>query len=436
MKKLFAIFLLALVIAVPVAPSLTYAQVPSIDAVKTPSKISKFVNNIKAKVVHAYKWVADSKFGTFIGNSIDATKDGIGFAKDMYTGAMKVYGKVEGKISDVKNSKEVRMAEVSQKIAAESKSLQSMQEQKLKIAESYKQDLDLSQQVLSEKVASLRENDRVAGGDSSGEIDALETKQLQKENQMKKDYEQDTDELDVKIKAQMKVIAKLTKELSEIADVKVTSENPLEVMEKTQKELFLQQGEALTTDKRAELREKFFAERRKVIYKAYEKALKAKSELDALHEEVQSVQDLAASMPGKSEASGANTEVLVRQADILRRYVEFVLADLELETTVAMASLDNYESSDRLSKFKLCNYTDQTSGLKSLKEKAASAKDQVGGAVSQGQQLKQQYDEKKESATQKVNDVKEMNNQIQDLKDNADAVGKGFDPQSAVKDML
>ena len=67
MKKfaLMAAFFLAGLISAS-----SFAQVPTVDAVKTPTKIGRIVADGKNKAEQAVKWVSESKMGKFVGDSI------------------------------------------------------------------------------------------------------------------------------------------------------------------------------------------------------------------------------------------------------------------------------------------------------------------------------------------------------------------------------
>lgn len=447
MKKftLMAAFFLAGLISAS-----SFAQVPTVDAVKTPTKIGRIVADGKNKAEQAVKWVSESKMGKFVGDSIKAAKDGIAYAKDMYAGAMEVYGNVEDKIAEAKDSKAYKAAEISKQIAGESKKLQQLQEQKLQIAENLKQEQDIATEEMQAKAAALDSNHKLTieayreQGKTAEEISEYEAQHSKdaedisnalelKINNLNDEMESQTEVIENQIKEQLKKIAKKTKELQELSGKEITVSNPLEAIQETQEELFLQDGEKLTISKEQELREKWYTERRNVIYQTYQKSLQAKSQLDGLHEKVTSIKEMADAMPGESENANVNIEVIIKQGELLQKYIDFVLADLMLESTIAVTSLPDYNPSPRLSgKFKLCNYTDAKSGLEALKEKARSAQNKVSGTIAKGQQLKQKYDD----VAAKVDDVKEIAGQGQEVIKNIDQLkGQVADP-SALEGML
>ncbi len=447
MKKLIliAVFLLGGVIS-----TTSFAQVPTVDAVKTPTKIGRIAADAKNKAEQAVKWVSESKMGKFVGDSIKAAKDGIAYAKDMYEGGMEIYGNVQDKIADAKDSNAYKAAEISKEIAGESKKLQQLQEQKLQISENLKQEQEIATEEMQAKAAALDSNHKLTI-EAYREQGKTEEELQEYEEQYNKDAEEisnalelkiadinnelesQTDEIETQIKEQMKKIAKHTKELQELSGKEITVSNPLEAIQETQEELFLQDGEKLTISKEQELREKWYTERRNVIYQTYQKSLQAKSQLDGLREKVASIKEMADAMPGESENANVNIEVIIKQGELLQKYIDFVLADLMLESTIAVTSLPDYNPSPRLNgKFKLCNYTDAKSGLAALKEKAQAAQDKVSGAVAKGQQLKQKYDD----AKSKVDDVKEIAGQGQEVIKNIDQLKGQAATPSALEGML
>lgn len=448
MKKFLLI--LALLVTVVAMPQTSSAQVPTVDAVKTPTKLGRVFADVKNKAEQAVKWVSESKMGKFVGASINAAKDGVAFAKDMYAGAMEVYGKIEDKIDQVKDSKTVKAAEISKKIADESKKLQQQQEQKLAIAEKIKQEQDIATEEMQAKAAAIDSNYQKTReayqqqGKTAEELQALE-EQHQKDAadianalelklaSLNDDLENQTETIEKQNKEQLKKIAKHTKELQELSGKEITVNNPLEAIQKTQEEMFLQDGERLTISKEQELREKWYTERRKVLYQTYQKSLQAKSQLEGLHEKVTSVKEMADAMPGESENSNVNVEVIIKQGELLQEYINFVLADLMLESTMAVTSLPDYQPSPRLAgKFKLCNYTDAKSGLAAMRAKAQSAQSKVGSAVAKGQELKAKADE----VQTKVDDAKELAGQGQEVIKNVDQLKGQAGTPSALEGML
>ena len=368
----------------------------------------------------------------------------------MYEGGMEIYGNVQDKIADAKDSNAYKAAEISKEIAEESKKLQQLQEQKLQISENLKQEQEIATEEMQAKAAALDSNHKLTI-EAYREQGKTEEELQEYEEQYNKDAEEisnalelkiadinnelesQTDEIETQIKEQMKKIAKHTKELQELSGKEITVSNPLEAIQETQEELFLQDGEKLTISKEQELREKWYTERRNVIYQTYQKSLQAKSQLDGLREKVASIKEMADAMPGESENANVNIEVIIKQGELLQKYIDFVLADLMLESTIAVTSLPDYNPSPRLNgKFKLCNYTDAKSGLAALKEKAQAAQDKVSGAVAKGQQLKQKYDD----AKSKVDDVKEIAGQGQEVIKNIDQLKGQAATPSALEGML
>lgn len=413
MKKIFAILAL-FAFAIGIAPTtvVTPAQafLPKIDAGKTGSKISLWFQKVKSSCEKAMQWVSNSKMGKLVGDGIKATKDGVNFAKDMYKQGMDIYNQGKEYADAAKNSKEYKSAMLGKEIAQESKKLAKIQQQMLKIQENAKQEQELLQETTNQKLAALQSNlgtmenylaENIANGaDTSGLnqtvervnsesttlIEQIKREFSQKSKAINDDMDDQLDELKEQQEAQTEVIAKLTKELAELNEVSFNVENPLESLQNTKNEIFLKKGVKDTVSSRKNLREKRFEERRNMIYEIYEKSVRAKGNMTGLVEDVNLIKELSETMPGEAEGSGVNVEILVRQIDILEKYVEFVLADLALETSVAATQLPPNASEGQLTDFKLCNYTKSQAEinkekLAALKAKVSKAKEKVTSTV-------------------------------------------------------
>ena len=413
LKKIFAILAL-FAFAIGIAPTtvVTPAQafLPKIDAGKTGSKISLWFQKVKSSCEKAMQWVSNSKMGKLVGDGIKATKDGVNFAKDMYKQGMDIYNQGKEYADAAKNSKEYKSAMLGKEIAQESKKLAKIQQQMLKIQENAKQEQELLQETTNQKLAALQSNlgtmenylaENIANGaDTSGLkqtvervnsesttlIEQIKREFSQKSKAINDDMDDQLDELKEQQEAQTEVIAKLTKELAELNEVSFNVENPLESLQNTKNEIFLKKGVKDTVSSRKNLREKRFEERRNMIYEIYEKSVRAKGNMTGLVEDVNLIKELSETMPGEAEGSGVNVEILVRQIDILEKYVEFVLADLALETSVAATQLPPNASEGELTDFKLCNYTKSQAEinkekLAALKAKVSKAKEKVTSTV-------------------------------------------------------
>lgn len=456
MKKIFAFFILCLGFYLVVFSSPVQAFVAP-DAIEPPSKFSTFMADVKAKIEKAIEWVSNSKMGKFMGKGIKATKNAVKFAQNSYKAAVNVYNQGMDYVNDVKNSKEYRSAMVAKKIADKSSEIKKLQQEKSKNDDDADEKIKLAQEKYKADLQNLQKNAAnykfMAGADSdwnaaaSDTNEQIESLQSQLDNEIagyKEDADDKNDVIDEKIVKATKQLAKLSKELAEINDVsvKVNVNNPLEEIEKTRNEMFIPDGKPASVANKEAVLENRYKARREAIYKVYEKSLDYKFDSIKKKEDVEETVDVLNTLSGESERSGTHVEVLMRQAEILAVYTEFVIADLLQEASVANANLEDVSTSGKVSSLKLCNYTNTKSGIAAMKDKLSNAKSKasnLAGKVSSGVQkakdVKNTAENKINDAKSKVQDVKEMGEGISEVvKQGKDVIGNA--PSIGIEGMI
>lgn len=442
MKKICLMISVLLLLFLTVGP--VCAQIPKTDAVKSPSKLSTFFADVKAKGEKAVQWVSNSKMGKLVGKGIKAAKAGVKFAKAAYTSAMAIYAAVGDAIDDIKDSKELKIAKLTKQITSESKKTLGYQKQKTVSAAETKEKIALVQKNAEAKVQNLENNKQVMLSSltqeqsNNGNEEDLQTKTHEIEESIKAQIEQiqadmeaevadlqDTqeeteDDLNEKMKTSAKKVAELTKELGKVADIKVTIEKPEEAVSKTQEEVFLKPEQKPTLKNQEELREKRFSNRRDSLYSTTQQSLERKTKLTGDYEKVQVKKDLTDTMPGESEGSGVHVEVLVAQLEMLQNYTNLILQQLEIETTVEAAQFVSIDAPAKLDKFSLCKYADPPKSLfDKLKDTAKSVKKSVNKAKEKVADVKEKVNDVKGA----VNDVKEVSGAVKDLSKDPSAIG-------------
>lgn len=430
------------------------AFLPKNDVAKTPANITKMVAKVKENVEKGIEWVSKSKMGKLVGAGIEQTKKGMEFAKNAYRESAKLYDQGMEYVNDAKNSKAYKAAVISKQIARESDKLRKMMEEKLKEQEKIKQKLEVAALEIQSKQTNALKNDyyrQKSAHESSGEGNADEgpysfppfeefaekhasenntVQELQaalnaQTTKMELQFKLLDDDFADKIAAQTSKIADLTKQLGELSGVKVSAKDPVKAIQDARETIFLKPGQEPTIRNINVLQEQRFAARREIIYETYRKALLEKAELVKSQEEVEIVNDLVDAMPSESDASGVQIEILIRQAKMLRRYLDTLLNDLIHETAVEVAKYPQTTSERMQSKFRLCDYVvaePKKNGLGGLGGALSALKSGGGNILDSAKSLKKQAsgvvtDVKSKAADikSKADDVKQMKNDIKDV---------------------
>ncbi len=435
--------LLVVIAFSPMTPK-AFAQFTKVDITKTPSKLSNWFQTQKAKCEKMLESVQTSQFGQFVGDGIKYTKEGVAYAKDLQEKTTDLYGEIK---ETVTNSSGYKTAMISKEIAQESQKLKELQEEKLKKQEEIQAEMDLLKEQTEAKINNIqqniaaleqKENNSVAK-DSLVSEEAVEgfpkieneepektqemlsieveIKQIQDELAMQQeDYESEIElieeEYEEKIREQGEKISKLTQELSEVAKsnnlfAKKEPQASSKALQETQDEFLLSKAPSIREETRIkEQRQDSLSETVVEV-----STIKADKQLkrETVEEKTITKADLSATMPGESEGSGVSAEVLSEQLQILRSYIDVVLADLKLQAAIEVNKLRRINSVPLRESFNLCNYTDQ-SNVGAEGKKTAQALSEIG-------KIKESVGKVQETANQIKEEAKEVKNQYQEVKD-------------------
>ncbi len=454
MRRLFGIFaalaLLTSGLLLPAAPAC--AQFVKADATKTPSKFTIWAQTMKGKCEKTMESIQNSGFGQFVGDAVKYTKEGIKYAKDMYEKGMDLYNQTKDKVL---NSPEYKMAMISKEIAEESAELKKIQEQKLEKQKSIEAEIELLKEQTAAKIAAAQQNIQVleqevqqknADAASSDQISAQESVEAEIEqiqasldlelSDLEGQLDEINEEFQEKIIKQGEKIAKLTKELSEVASTtkkKKKTKDPKEALKKNQSSFF-------TTDKPSiRVQNKIKEQRQEAMSDAGTEALVMKSEKkmnrSADVDKVETKEDLADTMPGESEGSGVSAEVLGEQMNILLSYITLMATDLKLQASIEVASFNKANSTPLKETFNLCDYTDpENVGLEGAKKKVSKVTDVAKSAYQKYNAAQQKIADAKDKVNEvksKVEQAKETVSQVQDLAEQAKGVNINADAATA-----
>ena len=445
--------------------SMVNAQVTKTDVTKTPSKTTIWFQKQKANCEKIMKDIQDSQFGQFVGDGIKYTKEGIKYAQAAYKRGMELY-------NQVLDSDEYKAAMKSKEIAQESLKLKEMQEEKLKKQEDIQAEIDLLKEQTAAKITTIRQNIDILEQQSkmskkaktrSGEtpvsaqaIDSLpdaEDEEIEKSEEMAsieaeieevqnitnmqlEDYESEMNDIEEeyqeKIIEQGKLIAKLTQELAELASSSFKKKEPrdaTEALQETQDNFLSLTAPSIKEAKKIKKR------RKEALSTIIVETITNKSDKhltrSTKEDNTASTADLGETMPGESEGSGISAEVLSDQLQVLRSYIDVVLADLKLQTSMELNNLRQITSEPLKTKFNLCNYTDQSNvGLEGIKKKAIQAKETLTDAADQVKNTVGQAQDMADQAKSAIGQVKDMADQAKS------AVGQVKDMASQATDVV
>lgn len=424
MKRLLGILLCSLSLLggqVIFAPS-SHAFL-KMDLSKAANKAVTWFKTMAAKCQTVIDGVQSSQFGQFVGKGIEYTKKGIKFAQDTYNRGMELYGQVV-------DSAEYKATVISKDIAVAGKELKDIQEEKLKKQKDIQAELDLLKEQTEAKIKSAQTNLNVAAqeygaGTKAGEGDFEPTPELQaledEINQIQEDYQQKeaelraqfdeiTDSYQDKIDAKTEQITKLSKDLATTAagsdlfkkEDAISDEDSAKALKENESKMFTTEPPSVKTEN------KIFERRQQARGEAVEQAMVIRGDYllrrPTAVDKAESKEGLADTMSGESEGSGVSSEVLVEQLNLLQDYINIVLADLTLQTSIELSSMHNVQAAPSSAKFNLCNYADPNDvGAKGLKSSLSDAKDKVTGEIGN---ITNKVQETKDKVTDGVNDIK------------------------------
>lgn len=452
MKRLLAILLCGLGLLggqFVFAPS-SYAFL-KMDISKAANKAVTWFKTMAAKCQTVIDSVQSSQFGQFVGKGIEYTKKGIKFAQDTYNRGMELYGQVV-------DSAEYKATMISKDIAVAGKELKGIQEEKLKKQKDIQAELDLLKEQTEAKIKSAQTNLGIAAQEyentKSGDAEFEPTSELQaledEINQIQEDYQQKEAELRAKfdeieelyknqIETKTEQIANLTKSLAATAsntdlfknENVISDEDSAKALKENESKMFTTEPPSVKTEN------KIFERRQQARSDAVEQALVIRGDYllrrQAAVDKIEGKEGLADTMSGESEGSGVSAEVLVEQLNLLQDYINIVLSDLTLQTSIELGSMRNVQAAPSSTKFNLCNYADPKDvGAKGLKSSLSDAKNKVtaesGNIINKAQEAKDKVTDgvnnlktKGEQAVAKVGELKnQVEDGIQTVKDVAD----------------
>lgn len=457
MKKLSSLLLsCTLLVVVALSAANCFAVVPAPDGAKSGSKASIWAAKMQEQGQKAMDWVSNSKVGKVVGDGVKAKEDAINYAN-------KKYEKVQQAVKDAKNSKTYKSALISKDIGAATTDLKTVSADILSAKGEYEEQVAMIKQTAEGKIQALQNNvplmedyykQKEAQGDTSldqeldsglkqnkGQLDAIQRQMEADIAKAEVAYNDKKDRLENAVVIKTKKVANLTKELGELNNVKMDVPDPMKAINNTKDDLFLKVNEIASIKNTKNKQEQRYRNRRDVLYETYEKALQQKLQLEEMREDVERIVDLADTMSGTSDVSGISTEVLLKQAEYLKVYVDFVVADLKREATSAITVLPvESKSMDRGGKFNLDNYKYQKpkanplDAVKGVANKAKESKDKLqAGAqkvkntaeakIAEGKALKEKAENMKNDVAQGVNDVSGVIDGAKGVVNNPSALG-------------
>ena len=405
MKKLF--ILLSLFLSLYCRETLAQAVV--IDAAEDSSRSVNVIQKAQNTYNKTMEKISNSKMAKVIGDGTKQAKKGIDYAKGLYNKAMYYYKLGLEVIEEAKNSPEYRAAKISKNIASEKKRIDALEKAEADIR-------NLQQNNQNARV--------MAAGDSSmqGVIDDnnAQIQQIRTDLQTtiagyNRENQQRLSEIEASIQERNSNLQKLAQDLLKVADVKV--EDPREALKKSKESFTLKEDEDPTVKTRQRIHEQRYKERRQAVYDVYTTSAAVKYNRKGLTDEVESVNELIPLMGGESDGSGIHTQILLKEADMLRRYIDYVLVDLQMEAAVEMANLDISKIGD-LEELNLCSYYDPKSKTSAATERAGGLKgviSTVKSTVEQGKNTLNNVKNKVEEAKDIVNEGQELINNAGDV---------------------
>ena len=424
MKKLF--ILLSLFLSLYCRETL--AQVVVVDAAENSSSSVTVIQKIKNTYDEVTQKIINSKMSKVIGDGTKQAKKGVSYAKGLYNKAMNYYRLGLEVVEEVKNSPEYRAAKISKNIADVTKRITALEKEKAELEVVLQQKISLAQKKAEADIKNLQQNNQnarvMAAGDSSmqGVIDDNNAQIQQIRTDLNttiagynSEKQQRLSEIEASIQKLKSKLQKLAQDLLNVAGVKV--EDPREALKKNKESFTLKEDEDPTVKTRQRIKEQRYEERRQAVYDGYTFSAAVKYNRKSLTDEVENVNELIPLMGGESDGSGIHTQILLKEADMLRRYIDYVLVDLQMEAAVEMANLAVSKIGD-LEELNLCSYYDPKSKTSTAKDKAGGLKDLVSNDTHTVEESKKKLNSVIEEAEYKgpklINKAGDVKNQVQD----------------------
>lgn len=378
------------------------------------SRITSWIQTMKEKCQEVIEGIQSSQFGQFVGEGVKNTKKAIKFAEEKYGEFQEVKGRIL-------SSEEYKAAELSAQIAKKTAEIQSLKDEKVFKQEEIKAELDLLKEqteakinIVQENLAAIEAEISLMQGDSSGatksidvsdeEMRAIETEianinsaytieagLLNDElSALEDEYTSRITELEEEIQKLSEQLVNLSKKFNKEKKKKKKTE---EALNETYNN-YTTQSTTVSIKEEKEIRRR----RQKAIQEKNSSIIAEASvkrgEIYDAKDEVDKKQRLSSTMPGEAEGSVIIGQVLSEQIDSLRKFIELAIADLEVQTTMAVGQLQDITIPKMPEKFNLCDYsTKDLAEYKSYENNAEDKNNTDKGTLDQGEEGANAFDQ-------------------------------------------
>ena len=386
LSKIWQVLLVATVL-IFASPDAMSQNIFKLDFSKTAGKFADWVQKQYENFQSTMEQISQSQFATTIGDGIKSAKEGVAWAKEQYSSAMKFYNDTK---DAVVNSTEYKAALISKQIADETVILEKLQKDKeVKLIE-LKEEAELQKETLNKKLEQAQENllngasvlqEKLATTESEeekkeiqAEIDAFKLGIDEENTKINEEIASIDTELEESVKAvdlqfaeqiyaQGEKIAELTKQLKELLenDRKEKGEdNPSKVVEDAKSKFSFEEGKPISLKDRKEQEKRKKSSQTTAMLGVMSESATNISSSDDIKEDEAIAASVSDTMSGKSDAVQTAIKSTTAQIDSLYKYLKLELKFLEVETLKRIAN-DNTQvraTDDATATIDICSYAE------------------------------------------------------------------------------
>lgn len=385
-------FFLIILSALSFSGSNAYAlNVFKLDLTRIPTKFGDWIQKQADNFENAMKEIAESQFAQFIGNGIQAAKEGIAFAKEKVQEVKDVINKPKEVVDMVKDSTAYKIAMLSATAAAATGVLTAIKKDRdTQIAEK-ESEYEVQKVTLTEKLKEAEENYNIGLEILNNELEELNKTKDEEKIKLKKEEieefkeankgaieqirtglgdieEASTEEIkslkkeySLKILAQSAVIAAIGVEIGELLNLQnielgKAEKDPKKRVKEAADELSYKEGDVITLEQRQEKKRKRKNKGSNAAMSAFSYGADVIASGEEIKTEAELTNDVSGTYNGKSESLQTAIKLTIAQLDALHNYLMIELKVIELETIYLLSKNSDYKVNEQSSVIDVCEY--------------------------------------------------------------------------------
>ena len=243
--------------------------------------------------------------------------------------------------------------------------------------------------------------------DQSAEIANLQAESMESVNLLLKERADQLNTMTAQLLRDQEELEKLQEDYQKLMGKEVKKKDNKENREKLKQKLFLKPGEVPSLERVEEILQNRIDDHKKNLASSLPDVLKLRASVDASLESAETTSDVGGTMPGKSEKTGTQTDVITQQTERLKGYVDIMVMSLKMDIAMRIALSKKYnlsakEGDDDGKILNFCDYSNRKNMLDMLGEGIQNVNEAAGSVAQTASSLQ----ETAGSVTDTVNDAK------------------------------